>query len=95
MWRVSDDFSGTRISYGYKLWLIAWMLLTDWTFWWNWIPESPKQRDEIDRLDVMGRNKTWKVQTDAPERADWTLEAETGLEKSKPTHQSRKIGHNK
>ena len=64
----------------------------DWTFWWNWIPESPKQRDEIDRLDVMGRNKTWKVQTDAPERADWTLEAETGLEKSKPTHQSRKIG---
>ena len=63
----------------------------DWTFWWNWIPESPKQRDEIDRLDVVGRNKTWKVQTDAPERADWTLEAETGLEKSKPTHQSRKI----
>lgn len=59
----------------------------DWTFWWNWIPESPKQRDEIDRLDVVGRNKTWKVQTDAPERADWTLEAETGLEKSKPTHQ--------
>lgn len=55
----------------------------DWTFWWNWIPESPKQRDEIDRLDVVGRNKTWKVQTDAPERADWTLEAETGLEKSK------------
>lgn len=49
----------------------------DWTFWWNWIPESPKQRDEIDRLDVVGRNKTWKVQTDAPERADWTLEAET------------------
>lgn len=66
MWRVSDDFSGTRISYGYKLWLIAWMLLTDWTFrleyclqspngnarvdgldfWWNWIPESPKQRDD-------------------------------------------------
>lgn len=37
----------------------------DWTFWWNWIPESPKQRDEIDRLDVVGRNKTWKVQTDA------------------------------
>ena len=67
----------------------------DWTFWWNWIPESPKQCDEIDRLDVVGRNKTWKVQTDAPERADWTLEAETGLEKSKPTHQSRKIGHNK
>lgn len=95
MWRVSDDFSGTRISYGYKLWLIAWMLLTDWTFWWNWIPESPKQCDEIDRLDVVGRNKTWKVQTDAPERADWTLEAETGLEKSKPTHQSWKIGHNK
>lgn len=45
----------------------------DWTFWWNWIPESPKQCDEIDRLDVVGRNKTWKVQTDAPERADWTL----------------------
>ena len=67
----------------------------DWTFWWNWIPESPKQCDEIDRLDVVGRNKTWKVQTDAPERADWTLEAETGLEKSKPTHQSWKIGHNK
>ena len=67
----------------------------DWTFWWNWIPESPKQRDVIDRLDVVGRNKTWKVQTDAPERADWTLEAETGLEKSKPTHQSWKIGHNK
>jgi len=43
----------------------------------------------------VGRNKTWKVQTDAPERADWTLEAETGLEKSKPTHQSWKIGHNK
>ncbi len=65
----------------------------DWTFWWNWIPESPKQRDEIDRLDVVGRNKTWKVQTDAPERADWTLEAETGLEKSKPTHQSWKLGN--
>ena len=46
-------------------------------------------------MDVVGRNKTWKVQTDAPERADWTLEAETGLEKSKPTHQSWKIGHNK
>ena len=67
----------------------------DWTFWWNWIPESPKQRDEIDRLDVVGRNKTWKVQIDAPERADWTLEAETRLGKSKPTHQSWKIGHNK
>ena len=44
----------------------------DWTFWWNWIPESPKQRDVIDRLDVVGRNKTWKVQTDAPEPEDWT-----------------------
>lgn len=32
MWRVSDDFSGTRISYGCKLWLIVWTLLTDWTF---------------------------------------------------------------
>jgi hypothetical protein len=63
----------------------------DWTFWWNWIPESPKQRDEIDRLDVVGRNKTWKVQTDAPERADWTLEAETGLEKSKPTHRAGRL----
>ena len=48
MWRVSDDFSGTRISYGCKLWLI-----------------------------------------------DWTLLAETALEKSKPTHQCREIGHNK
>ena len=58
MWRVSDDFSGTRISYGYKLWLIAWMLLTDWTLWRNRITESPKQRDETDRLDVRSRNRT-------------------------------------
>lgn len=46
--------------------------MTEWTLWRNWIAESPKQRDEIDRLDVVGRNKTWKVQTDAPELEDWT-----------------------
>lgn len=44
MWRVSDDFSGTRISYGYKLWLIAWMLLTDWTSRLEYCLQSPKQR---------------------------------------------------
>lgn len=92
MWRVSDDFSGTRISYGYKLWLIAWMLLTDWTLWWNWIPESPKQRDETDRLDVVGGNRIWKVQNSVMRLTEWTLEAETGLGKSKPTHQSEQIG---
>lgn len=32
--------------------------MTEWTLWRNWIAESPKQRDEIDRLDVVGRNKT-------------------------------------
>ena len=50
----------------------------DWTFWWNWIPESPKQCDEIDRLDVVGRNKTWKVQTPAPFLAVGGLGRERG-----------------
>lgn len=27
MWRVSDGSSGTRISYGCKLWLIDWTFL--------------------------------------------------------------------
>ena len=51
MWRVSDDFSGTRISYGYKLWLIAWMLLTDWTFRLEYCLQSPNGNARVDGLD--------------------------------------------
>ena len=53
MWRVSDDFSGTRISYGYKLWLIAWMLLTDWTFRLEYCLQSPNGNARADGLDFV------------------------------------------
>ena len=53
MWRVSDDFSGTRISYGYKLWLIAWMLLTDWTFRLEYCLQSPNGNARVDGLDFL------------------------------------------
>ena len=53
MWRVSDDFSGTRISYGYKLWLIAWMLLTDLTFRLEYCLQSPNGNARVDGLDFL------------------------------------------
>lgn len=62
MWRVSDDFSGTRISYGYKLWLIAWMLLTDWTFRLEYCLQSPNRRTRAGRLDITSKNMPHEVQ---------------------------------
>jgi len=60
---VSDDFSGTRISYGYKLWLIAWMLLTDWTSRLEYCLQSPNGNARVDELDFLVELDSWKSKT--------------------------------